>query len=103
MSRFGGLPKVFGPSGVAWVRRIDVGTLRRWDKEDRLGPIARSGGRHRRYARGDVLVLLGEGAAGGDQAAAVYTRVRTGKQAETGNLERPYSIILRTPILRAAR
>ena len=24
----------------------------------------------------------------GDQAAAVYTRVRTGKQAEAGNLER---------------
>ena len=25
----------------------------------------------------------------GDQAAAVYARVRTGKQAEGGNLERP--------------
>ena len=35
-----------------------------------------------------MLALLGEGAAGGDQAAAVYTRVRTGKRAEAGNLER---------------
>ena len=33
--------------------------------------------------------MLGEGAAGGDQAAAVYAGVRTGKQAETGNRERP--------------
>ena len=51
--------------------------------------MARSGGGHRRCARGDVLALLGEGAAGADQAAAVCAGVRTGKQAETGNRERP--------------
>lgn len=82
------MSEVLRPSEVARVLRIHVGTLRRWDKEGRLRPIARSGGGHRRYARGDVLALLGEGDAGGDKAAAVYTRVSTGKQAEAGNLER---------------
>ena len=53
-----------------------------------MRPLPVPGGGHRRYARGDVLALLDEGDAGGDQAAAVYTRVRTGKQAEAGKLER---------------
>ena len=54
-----------------------------------MGPLPVLGGGHRRYARGDVLALPGEGDAGGDQAAAVYTRARTEKQAEAANLERP--------------
>ena len=35
----------------------------------------------------DVLALLGEDGAGGEETAAVYARVSTGKQAEAGNLE----------------
>ena len=83
------MPEVFRTSEVAWVRRIHVRRLRRWDKEGRLQPMAGSGGGHRRYVRGDALALLDEGDTEGNRAAAVYTRVRTGKQAEAGNLERP--------------
>ena len=66
---------------------MHVGTLRRWDKEGRLRPVARSEGGHRRYARADILALLGEDRATGEKTAAVCTRVSTGKQAEAGNLE----------------
>ena len=34
------------------------------------------------------MALLGEGRTDGEKSAALYTRVRTGKQAEAGNLER---------------
>ena len=48
MSWFGGRSEVLGPSESARVLRIHVGTLRRWDREGRLHPSARSGGGHRR-------------------------------------------------------
>ncbi len=59
MSGFGGLPEVLRPAEVARVLRIHVGTLRRWDREGGLRPLARSEGGHRRYARADVLALRG--------------------------------------------
>ena len=82
------MPEVLRPKEAARVLRIHVGTLRRWDKEGRLRPIARSKGGQRRYARADILALLGVDDAAGDRTAAIYTRVSTGKQAEAGNLER---------------
>ena len=65
-----------------------MGTLRRWDKEGKLCPCTRSVGGQRRYARADVLALLGEDDAGGEKRSAVYARVSTAKQAEAGSLER---------------
>ena len=65
-----------------------MGTLRRWDKEGKLCPFTRSAGGQRRYARADVLALLGEDGAGSEKTAALYARVSTTKQAEAGNLER---------------
>ena len=88
MRRHEGLPDVLRPAEVARVLRVHVGTLRRWDKEGRLCPFTRSVGGQRRYARADVLALLGEDGAGGEKTAAVYARVGTAKQAEAGNLER---------------
>ena len=91
MRRFGGLPEVLRPSEVAWVRRIHVGTREHCaggTKQAGFSPWPVPGVGHRRYAHGDAPALLGEGDAGGDQAGAVYARVRTGKQAEAGNLER---------------
>ena len=88
MSRHDGLPDVLRPAEVARVLRVHVGTLRRWDKEGKLGPCTRSVGGQRRYARADVLALLGEEDAGGEKTAAVYARVSTAKQAEAGKLER---------------
>lgn len=65
-----------------------MGTLRRWDKEGRLRPVGRSEGGHRRYARADVLAVLGDDSIGSETTAAIYARVSTGKQAAAGNLER---------------
>ena len=84
MSAFDGLPEVLRPSEVARVLRIHVGTLRRWDKEGKLHPLARSEGGHRRYARADVLALLGEGRTDGEKSAALYTRVSTGSRLRQG-------------------
>ena len=88
MSWVDGLPEILRPKEAARALRIHVGTLRRWDKEGRLRPLARSKGGQRRYARADILALLGIEEAAGDKAAAIYARVSTGKQAEAGNLER---------------
>jgi len=88
MSRFDGLPEVLRPAEAAQVLRIHVGTLRRWDKEGKLRPLARSEGGHRRYARVDVLALLGENGPWDEKTAAIYARVSTAKQADAGNLER---------------
>ena len=82
------MPEVLRPAEAAQALRIHVGTLRRWDKEGKLRPLTRSEGGHRRYARADVLALLGDDCAAGEKTAAVYTRGSTGKQAEAGNLER---------------
>ena len=82
------MPKVFGPSGVAWVRRIDVGTVRRWYKEGRLQPWPVPGGGTGDTPVGTFWRCWARVLPGGDQAASVYARVRTGKQAETGNPER---------------
>jgi len=87
MNRLDGWSEVLRPAEAARALRIHVGTLRRWDKEGKLRPLARSEGGHRRYARADVLALLGDDCATGEKTAAVYTRVSTGKQAEAGNLE----------------
>ena len=88
MSSYDGIPDVLRPAEVARVLRVHVGTLRRWDKEGKLCPFTRSAGGQRRYARADVLALLGEDGAGSEKTAAVYARVSTTKQAEAGNLER---------------
>jgi predicted site-specific integrase-resolvase len=88
MSRYEGLPDVLRPAEVSRMLRIHVGTLRRRDKEDKLRPLARSEGGHRRYARADVLALLGEKGPWDEKTAAVYARVSTAKQADAGNLER---------------
>ncbi len=65
-----------------------MGTLRRWDREGRLRPLGRSEGGPRRYARANILALLGDERGMGEKTAAVYTRVSRGKQVEAGNLER---------------
>ena len=57
-------------------------------KEGKPHPRARSEGGQRRYARADVLALLGEGRTDSEKSAAPDTRVGTGEQAETGNPER---------------
>ncbi|WP_243174535.1 IS607 family transposase [Desulfofundulus sp. TPOSR] len=61
-------------------------TLRRWEKAGKIKAIRTPSGQ-RRYARSEVLRLLGENQPEGVRAV-IYARVSSAKQAGEGNLER---------------
>lgn len=63
-------------------------TLLRWEKKGDLHPIKTTGG-HRRYKESELLALLGfaENSPRGGRCA-LYARVSTQKQADSGNLDR---------------
>ncbi|HUW65187.1 MAG TPA: IS607 family transposase [Spirochaetia bacterium] len=61
-------------------------TLRRWEKIGKIQCI-RTPSDQRRYARSEILRLLGENRPGGIRAV-LYARVSSAKQAGDGNLER---------------
>jgi putative resolvase len=67
---------------------ISAQTLRRWESNGDLHPLKTTGG-HRRYKESELLAVLGIG----DRAprggrCALYGRVSTQKQADSGNLDR---------------
>ena len=63
-------------------------TLRRWESDGNLHPIKTAGG-HRRYKESELLALLGfADAAPRGGRCALYARVSTQKQADSGNLDR---------------
>jgi len=63
-------------------------TLLRWEKKGQLHPIKTTGG-HRRYKESELMVALGftENTPRGGRCA-LYARVSTQKQADSGNLDR---------------
>lgn len=61
-------------------------TLRRWEKAGKIQAIRTPSGQ-RRYARSEILRLLGENQPKGVRAV-IYARVSSAKQAGEGNLER---------------
>jgi len=61
-------------------------TLRRWEKTGKIQAIRTPSGQ-RRYARSEILRLLGENQPKGVRAV-IYARVSSAKQAGEGNLER---------------
>jgi len=61
-------------------------TLRRWEKAGKIKAIRTPSGQ-RRYARSEILRLLGENQPEGVRAV-IYARVSSAKQAGEGNLER---------------
>jgi len=61
-------------------------TLRRWEKAGKIQCIRTPSGQ-RRYPRSEILRLLGEEQPRGNRAA-IYARVSSAKQSETGNLTR---------------
>ncbi|MQL51094.1 IS607 family transposase [Desulfofundulus thermobenzoicus] len=61
-------------------------TLRRWEKAGKIQATRTPSGQ-RRYARSEILRLLGENQPKGVRAA-IYARVSSAKQAGEGNLER---------------
>ena len=66
---------------------ISVRTVYRWEAVRRLGPISRLPSGQRRFSSRDVDALLRSRTAGAERCA-VYARVSSEKQAETGNLAR---------------
>lgn len=62
-------------------------SLRLWDKQGRLNPIRTPGG-HRRYCKDDLDVFLGKKNSISQESVAVYCRVSSHGQKETGDLER---------------
>ncbi|MGQ9711477.1 MAG: MerR family DNA-binding transcriptional regulator, partial [Desulfotomaculales bacterium] len=61
-------------------------TLRRWEKAGKIQTIRTPFGQ-RRYARSEILRLLGENQPKGVRAV-IYARVSSAKQAGEGNLKR---------------
>jgi predicted site-specific integrase-resolvase len=69
--------------------KIHVDTLYRWEKQGLLHPL-RTGGGHRRYSEAELLTVMGAGRqeTGDGSRCAIYGRVSTRKQADSGNLRR---------------
>ena len=66
---------------------ISVRTIYRWETVGRLVPISRLPSGQRRFSSRDVDALLRSRTAGAERCA-VYARVSSEKQVETGNLAR---------------
>jgi len=69
--------------------KIHVDTLYHWEKQGLLHSL-RTGGGHRRYSEAWVLAVMGAGRqeTGDGSRCAIYGRVSTRKQADSGNLGR---------------
>jgi len=69
--------------------KIHAASLRRWEKQGLLHPL-RTGGGHRRYSESELLTVMGAGpqGAGLGNRCAIYGRVSTREQADSGNLQR---------------
>lgn len=71
-------------------------TIRRWDESGWLKPSHRTAGNHRRYSRLEVLVFLrGDERGAGEEpvpasglGAAIYSRVSSSRQKQSGELAR---------------
>ncbi|MBD3187985.1 MerR family DNA-binding transcriptional regulator, partial [Candidatus Bathyarchaeota archaeon] len=76
-------------------------TIRRWDKSGRLKPSHRTAGNHRRYSLHVVLVFLrGVDKDAGEEpvlaarlGSAVYSRVSSSRQKQSGELARQEELI----------
>ena len=71
-------PRLISISEAAEILGVSTGTLRRWDREDKLMPVARTEGNHRRYALSDILVKAGKASAQQAQTVGLtlcYARV----------------------------
>ncbi len=67
---------------------VSRATIDRWQKKGLIQPVYTPGG-HRRFKEADLRAMLGLGETKStNQAAVVYARVSTRKQAEAGNLTR---------------
>lgn len=81
---------------VARLAGVCTKTIRRWDKNGRLHPSHRTAGNHRRYSLLEVLVFLrGDDKISGEKlvpparlGAAVYSRVSSSRQKQSGELAR---------------
>ena len=68
---------------------VAVSTIIRWDNEGKIHPLRTPGG-HRRFTEEELQRVLGFQASPQPQVlrAALYARVSTKKQQNTGNLDR---------------
>lgn len=66
---------------------LHISTLHRWSKEGIIHPIKTPGG-HRRYDENELLALMGKAIEIKGNRCAIYARVSTKKQADSGNLTR---------------
>ena len=73
---------------IHYLYNLSPTTLLRWEKKGDLHPIKTTGG-HRRYKESELLALLGfaQNMPRGGRCA-LYARVSTQKQADSGNLDR---------------
>lgn len=69
-----GLLELLRSAEAARALGIPVVTLRRWEREGKLRPLARSEGGHRRYARADIFARIGL-RLGVEKTAAIYACV----------------------------
>lgn len=76
-------PRLISISEAAEILGVSTGTLRRWDREDKLMPVARTEGNHRRYDLSAILVKAGKASAQQTQTAGLtlcYARVSSHDQ-----------------------
>jgi len=82
------MERYFTAKQISEIYNLSPTTLRRWESDGDLHPIKTAGG-HRRYKESEMLALLGfaDTAPRGGRCA-LYARVSTQKQADSGNLDR---------------
>ena len=80
--------KLFNSTETAKLLGVNVHTLRRWDKEDKLKPYAKTKGGHRRYKQEQIDKYLGKEIDKSDETRVfIYARVSTQKQKEGDDSE----------------
>lgn len=81
--------KLYTSKQAAEFLNVAVSTIIRWDNEGRIHPLRTPGG-HRRFTEEELQRVLGIQAPSQspDLRAALYARVSTKKQQNTGNLDR---------------
>jgi len=67
---------------------VDTTTLRRWEKENKITAYRLPSG-HRRYTEAEILRIVGQATKSEEKPkVAIYARVSSQKQLDSGNLER---------------
>jgi predicted site-specific integrase-resolvase len=81
------LAKYLTAKEVKELYNLHISTLHRWSKEGIIHPIRTPGG-HRRYDEDELLALMGKPIEKKGNRCAIYARVSTKKQADSGDLTR---------------